>query len=122
MPAAFEDGKRCLGDHVNYICSTFITHTWSGSALFDQCSNAANRISVSTSSHNQGDVISCGAFAVTITNVASNLKITSELSFIATAMMDGTVVECSDGAPSIVELFLISIRCEFVCLLASIPK
>ena len=95
---------------MKYNCSTEFVHEWTGSAFTGQCPHV-DSIPLATSGHIENDTFICGVFTSTIKDVDLP-TITSELSFTATAMLNGTEVICKNGSLDTVVQHMIDIKGE----------
>ena len=109
---------------MSYNCSDIAAHEWTGSALNGMCPNAS--IALVESERTEGDVLECGIFTATVTNITTIglgvMRIDSNLTFTPTTTLptNGSVVICRDGVQMQLERHTINIQgekknqCEYI--------
>ena len=101
---------------MSYSCSDLVAHEWTGSAFHGMCPNAS--IALVASETPVGDILECGIFNATVTNITPArlrvLDIDSNLTFTPTMTLptNGSVVICQDAHEMELERHTINIQGE----------
>ena len=114
----------CPGQQVSYSCSLLTAHIWTGSAFTGMCPQAtpiADSITLVAADRTVGDVLECGIFNATVTNItpaqAGLRNIDSNVTFTPTTNMptNRSVVICQDPNQMELERHTINIQGEKRC-------
>ena len=101
-----EGDTLCPGQRVSYSCRDLTGHIWTGTAFNGMCPTATpipDSITLVASDRTVGDVLECGIFSATVTNIILTqfglMNIDSNLTFIPTTTLptNGSVVICQDA-------------------------
>ena len=111
----------CPGQQVSYNCSDLTAHLWTGSAFNGLCPNAtpiADSIALVASDRTVGDILECGIFNATVTNITPSqlgfMLIDSNITFTPTTTLptNGSVVICQDANQMELERHTINVQGE----------
>ena len=102
---------------MSYNCSVLAAHEWTGSAFNGMCPNS-DSIPLVASDRTVGDVLECGIFNATVTNITTVglgvMRIDSIVTFTPTTTLptNGSVVICQDGLQIELERHTINVQGE----------
>ena len=109
----------CPGQQVTYSCNDLTAHVWTGSAFNGMCPTAtpiADSIALVAAVRTEGDVLECGIFNATVTNITTTqlglMNIDSIVTFTPTTTLptNGSVVICQDSNQMELERHTINIQ------------